>query len=108
MSVNLEGPQFSSNPIARGLNVGVFGKITSTSNHKQRVTITISATSDCDETQYLIGQSSLNLEVGEARFLGVSWPIPVGACLGNYTVLLEVEAKNELVASAEGVLVVTS
>lgn len=107
-TATIQGPSFSSNPIAAGLNVGVFNSVTNTSDKHHRFQMTIIATPDCDSNTYLILEGSLRLDAGETKNVGQSWPVPANACAGQYTVLVTLELGNQIVASASGVLTVTN
>lgn len=101
-------PIFSSNPIQRGLNVGLFDRLENTSSHKANLNITITATTDCDANTYLIGSTRIGFNAGETKVLGISWPVPSDACAGNYTVTWAYAAGNSEITSASGTLVVTN
>ena len=105
-SATVSGPVFSSNPIAKGLNVGVFAQVKNTGG-KARYSASITAHSECDDRTYLIGQSTLGFNPGETKNLSVSWPIPTDACSGEYIVEVELEARNEVIAYGIAPLTVT-
>lgn len=104
----IEGPVFSSNPIARGSDLGISSKITNTDTKRHRFTLTVTATSNCDSNNYFIDEGSFSIDAGKAIFASNQWPIPANACVGNYTVLMTLTLGNQSVASTSGVLSVTN
>lgn len=99
-------PSFSSDPIIRGNNVGVFGRVVNTSSIKTRLTILITAT--LSTTVYTLGSAVVRLAAGSAVLVSISWAIPAGATAGDYNVKIEVESGNNVIATGSDLLTVSA
>lgn len=97
---------FSSDPVVRGNNVGIFGRVTNTSNNKQRFNLRLTAT--LSSTVYVITESVVRFNANQALLISKSWFIPADATAGDYVVLLEVEAGSTVIASDTDTLTVSA
>ena len=84
-------PTLSTTTASPGLNVGVFGRVTSCSTGRQRYTVTISAVSSCGQ-ETVITSALVTLNAGESKLISVSYPIAPGTCSGTSTVTVSVSA----------------
>lgn len=98
----------SSASIIRGNNVGIFGRVRNTTTKKQRFNVRFSAVSNCDSSQWLIAESVIRFNAGETKLISVSWPTPIGACVGVYTITLDVEYGSAVIISDTEPLSVTA
>lgn len=97
-------PLFSADPIIRGNNLGIFGRVVNTSSAKTRLVITITATRLT--VIYVIAQSTIRFNAGEAKLISVSWLVPATTTAGDYAVDIEVEANNTVIATGTDTLTV--
>lgn len=99
-------PIFSADPIVRGNNLGVFGRVTNTSSAKARLTVTVTATLSSDV--YIIAQMTIRFNAGQALLISTVWSVPVSATAGDYTVAVAVEANNSTIATGSDTLTVSA
>ena len=91
-------PSLSTNTIAAGLNVGVFGRVTNCSSGKARYTVTVSAVSSCGE-ETVIGSSIISFNGGESKLISLSYPVAPDTCKGVSSVFVSVYSGGALLAS---------
>ena len=95
---NVATPTLSTVTSQRGINVGVFGRVTNCSAGKQRYTVTVSAVSSCGK-ETIIASSLVALAEGESKLISVSYAIAPDTCLGTSTVSISVSAGDTLLGS---------
>jgi hypothetical protein len=84
-------PTLSTATSARGLNVGVFGRVTNCAGGKQRYTVTVSAVSSCGQ-ETIIASSVISFNGGESKLISISYAIAPDTCTGASTVSINVSA----------------
>lgn len=97
ISATSDTPATSSDPIVRGLNLGIFGRVINTSSAKTRLSILITATLASDV--YVIAHSIVRFNASEAKLVSSVWAIPSTATAGEYVIKVEVESNGTVIAT---------
>lgn len=95
----------TSTASAGGESIGIFSRVTNCAAGKGRYTVTISATSSCNE-ETIIASSVITFSGGESKLVSVAYPVAANTCKGLGSVHVSAYSGGTMLASGSAALYV--